>query len=113
MSFSEFTPDDYRRIDEAFDALLAVASRRCKDEGEVETVRKAFEDAGIPVYLDSPTNQQFFVLTDAQVKELDQQFYTEFWERVDDNHQVIRLCTSWGTSEEAIQELCKAVKALS
>ncbi len=77
------------------------------------TVRKAFEDAGIPVYLDSPTNQQFFVLTDAQVKELDQQFYTEFWERVDDNHQVIRLCTSWGTSEEAIQELCKAVKALS
>ncbi len=45
MSFSEFTPDDYRRIDEAFDALLAVASRRCKDEGEVETVRKAFEFA--------------------------------------------------------------------
>ena len=45
MSFSEFTPDDYRRINDAFDALLTVAAQRCKDEGEVETVRKAFEFA--------------------------------------------------------------------
>ena len=45
MSFSKFTPDDYRRIEAAFDELLAVATRRCKDEHEVETVCKAFEFA--------------------------------------------------------------------
>ena len=45
MSFSQFTPDDYRLISEEFSSLMEVATHRCKDEGEVETVRKAFEFA--------------------------------------------------------------------
>ena len=45
MSFSQFTPDDYRLIDEEFRSLMQVAARRCKDESEVETVRRAFEFA--------------------------------------------------------------------
>ena len=45
MSFSEFTPDDYRLIGEEFSSLMEVAARRCKDESEVETVRKAFNFA--------------------------------------------------------------------
>ena len=45
MSFSQFTPDDYRLIDESYRALMEVAATRCKDETEVETVRKAFEFA--------------------------------------------------------------------
>ena len=42
MSFSQFTPDDYRRIDAAFAALMDVAAKRCKDESETDIVRKAF-----------------------------------------------------------------------
>ena len=45
MSFSQFTPDDYRKIDEAYASLMQVASTRCKDEAEVDTVRRAFEFA--------------------------------------------------------------------
>ena len=45
MSFSQFTPDDYRMIDEAYTSLMQVASTRCKDEAEVDTVRRAFEFA--------------------------------------------------------------------
>ena len=45
MSFSQFTPDDYRLIDEEYASLMEVAAHRCKDETEVETVRKAFEFA--------------------------------------------------------------------
>ena len=45
MSFSQFTPDDYRMIDEAYASLMQVASTRCKDEAEVDTVRRAFEFA--------------------------------------------------------------------
>ncbi|MCR5840874.1 MAG: RelA/SpoT family protein [Bacteroidales bacterium] len=45
MSFSQFTPDDYRKIDEAYAELMQVASTRCKDESEVDTVRRAFEFA--------------------------------------------------------------------
>ena len=45
MSFSQFTPDDYRLIGEEFSSLMEVAAMRCKDETEVETVRKAFNFA--------------------------------------------------------------------
>ena len=45
MSFSQFTSEDYRQINEAYDSLMAVATKRCKDEAEVETVRRAFEFA--------------------------------------------------------------------
>ena len=45
MSFSQFTSDDYRLIKEEYTSLMDVAARRCKDESEVETVRKAFEFA--------------------------------------------------------------------
>ena len=45
MSFSQFTSDDYRLIHDEFASLMEVAARRCKDESEVETVRKAFEFA--------------------------------------------------------------------
>ncbi|MBQ9660850.1 MAG: bifunctional (p)ppGpp synthetase/guanosine-3',5'-bis(diphosphate) 3'-pyrophosphohydrolase [Bacteroidales bacterium] len=45
MSFSRFTPEDYRLINQEFEKLMQVAARRCKNESEVETVRRAFEFA--------------------------------------------------------------------
>ena len=45
MSFSQFTPDDFRRIDEAYDSLMEVAAKRCKDKEEVDIVQKAFQFA--------------------------------------------------------------------
>ena len=45
MSFSQFTPDDYRQIRQEADALMEVAAHRCKDEAEMETVHRAFEFA--------------------------------------------------------------------
>ena len=38
MSFSQFTPDDYRCIEQEFASLLQVATKRCKDESEVDIV---------------------------------------------------------------------------
>ena len=45
MSFSQFTPDDFRCIDEAYDSLMEVAAKRCKDKEEVDIVQKAFQFA--------------------------------------------------------------------
>lgn len=45
MSFSEFTKDDYRVIDEAYASLLEIARRRCRNEEEIDYVQKAFEFA--------------------------------------------------------------------
>ena len=45
MSFSQFTPEDYRLIDAEFDSLMQVAAGRCKDASETDTIRRAFEFA--------------------------------------------------------------------
>ena len=45
MSFSQFTPDDYRLIRQEYDSLMEVAKTRCRNDEEVETVQKAFEFA--------------------------------------------------------------------
>ena len=45
MSFSQFTQEDCRVIEEAYDSLRAVAHKRCQNESEVQLVHKAFEFA--------------------------------------------------------------------
>ena len=45
MSFSEFTKDDFRIIDEAYASLLEIARRRCRNEEEIDCVQKSFEFA--------------------------------------------------------------------
>lgn len=45
MSFSEFSEHDYQLIDEAYNSLRQVAHNRCRNEREIEFVRKAYEFA--------------------------------------------------------------------
>jgi len=45
MSYSEFTPEDYKVIEEAFAHLWESAQKRCASEEELEVVRKAYEFA--------------------------------------------------------------------
>ena len=45
MSFSEFTKEDFRIIDEAYASLLEIARRRCRNEEEIDSVQKSFEFA--------------------------------------------------------------------
>lgn len=45
MSFSDFTPEDFRSIEEAYAVLKEAVRKRCKTEDEVELVGKAFEFA--------------------------------------------------------------------
>lgn len=45
MSFSEFSEHDYQIIEEAYNSLRTAAHARCRNEKEVEMVRKAYEFA--------------------------------------------------------------------
>ncbi len=75
-------------------------------------IRKAFEAKGIEMWGDSSTNQQFAILTDAQMETLSKKYVYQEWEKYDDTHTIIRFCTSWGTKEENVQELLKDIAAL-
>lgn len=55
--------------------------------------------------LDSPTNQQFIVMENNQLKDFSKKVQYGFWEKVDDNHTAIRIATSWATTEEKVDEL--------
>ena len=68
-------------------------------------IKKALKAKGIPLLLDSPTNQIFPVLSYETIKKLSQDVNFEFWERVDDTHSAIRFVTSWATADKDIEAL--------
>ena len=74
-------------------------------------LRQLFTEAGIPVK-DSPTNQQFTVLTAAQMQQLRKTIAFETWEPIDDNHTLCRFVTSWATTEADLETLASALKCL-
>lgn len=75
-------------------------------------IKHAFTEANIPFLIDSYTNQQFPVLTHKQNEELSKKFSYELWQPLDDDKSAYRFCTSWTTTDEAIEELKQAVKNL-
>jgi threonine aldolase len=77
-----------------------------------ERIRRAFVTKGIRFLVDSPTNQQFPILTEQQHALLSREFLSDWWCRVDANHAAVRFCTSWATREENVERLCAVINAL-
>ena len=70
-----------------------------------ELLKQGLARKGYSFYLDSPTNQQFVVLENAVLEQLQQKVRFGFWEKLDQQHTVVRFATSWATTEEAVQQL--------
>jgi threonine aldolase len=60
-------------------------------------LKNLFKGCGIPMFIDSPTNQQFPILTPAQMQALEGKVSYELWTRLDDGRAVTRFATSWAT----------------
>lgn len=60
---------------------------------------------GYPLFLDSPTNQQFVILDKDTVSRLRKDVAFNIWEWVDESHAVVRFATAWSTTAEDIQAL--------
>lgn len=74
---------------------------------------KAFFAAeGYQFLFDSPTNQQYPILSNEEIRQLSQDFSFASWCSVDENHTAVRFCTSWATKPEAVDSLMNAVKNL-
>lgn len=70
-----------------------------------EKLKEVLREKGYTFYLDSPTNQQFIVVENSKLQELGKKVTYSFWEKYDENHTVIRLATSWSTTEEDVEAL--------
>ena len=72
-----------------------------------EELKSIFREKGYKFYLDSPTNQQFVILENSKMTELQKSVRFSFWEKYDESHTVVRFATSWATTREKIEELKK------
>ncbi len=68
-------------------------------------IREALESRGYRLAFDTPTNQVFVLLDNRRMEELGKQVEFSFWEQTDEQHSVIRLVTSWATTEDDIRRL--------
>lgn len=75
-------------------------------------LRNAFSTRGIPFFIDSPTNQQFPILTSSQMQVLSKHVCFEQWEQLPDGRTVTRFATSWATPEANINELERLLDTL-
>lgn len=72
-------------------------------------IRDAFASKGYGFLVESPTNQQFPILPNAQIERLSADFNFSVWQKVDEGHTAVRFCTSWATKAEAVDALVAAI----
>lgn len=72
-----------------------------------EVLKKIFREKGYRFFVDSPTNQLFIVLDNEKLERLKSQVKFSFWEKLDEEHTVVRFATSWATAMEEIEALEK------
>jgi len=73
-------------------------------------LKKILTDAGCPLFFDSPSNQQFVVLTKEQEEALAGKVSYESWQELPDDKRAVRFCASWATKEE---DLCALKEILA
>ncbi len=91
-----------------FDALFTDSLYQKIGKNAIDTavrIKEALTQKGYRLFIDSPTNQTFVILENRQLEELSKNVKYDFWERYDDTHTVIRLCTSWATTHEDVDAL--------
>lgn len=92
-----FTDDLYFRV-----------SRHAIDMAQA--LRRVFAKHGLSLGIDSPTNQQFVILSKEQKQRLAKEIAFEIWEPLPDDHLLCRFVTCWATTEADIAALDEALK---
>lgn len=85
------------------DGLYFEISRHAIDMAE--KLKAVMHRKGVPFFLESPTNQQFVILSNAEIERLRTQVAFDFWEPYDADRTVVRFATSWATQEADINYL--------
>lgn len=76
---------------------------------KAEILKALIREKGHRFFLESPTNQQFIILENGHMEALAEDVMFSFWEKYDDNHTVIRLATSWATTDEDLEKLAQVL----
>ena len=74
-----------------------------------ERLKEILRRHGLPMFRETPTNQQFVVLENEALVRLREQVAVSYWSRADETHTVVRLATSWSTTEADLETLNRAL----
>ena len=83
-----------------------------KEVAQAMRLREAFLAKGWPLFVDSPTNQQFPVLPNEAMAALEEKYSFEVWGRVDEGHTAVRFCTAWSTADVDVDALIQDIQKL-
>lgn len=85
------------------DDLYFRVSRHAIDMAQA--LRRVFAKHGLSLGIDSPTNQQFVILSKEQKQRLAEEIAFEIWEPLPNDHLLCRFVTCWATTEADIAAL--------
>ena len=94
-----FADDLYERIGSHADAMAML-------------IRQAFEQEGYKAAIDSPTNQQFFVLPNVVMDRLAPHVSFELWGPRGEHETTVRFVTSWATSQADVDALSALLREM-
>ena len=72
---------------------------------QASIIRDDLRKKGYQLFMENPTNQIFVVMENEELKAFSEKVVYGFWEKYDDTHTVIRIATSWATSDESVEAL--------
>jgi len=76
---------------------------------KADKIRKALNKKKIKQYIPNRTNQIFVILENKMMKKLSKDFIFEFEGVYDKTHTIVRFCTSWASTDEAVDALISAI----
>lgn len=78
-----------------------------------DQIRATLDKIGVPYLVPGTTNQIFPILPDSFLEELGKNYMFTEMERVDGDHRAIRLCTSWATTQQNTDALCRELERIA
>ena len=75
-------------------------------------IRDALLAKGFKFVTESPTNQQFVIMTPAQFEKLSEEFALSHIAYLEDGNYSVRICTSWATKDEEVDRLIAMINEL-
>ena len=97
-----------RVVSQQFDALFTDELYFHISRHAIDTamrIKRACLDKGYELLMDSPTNQQFPILSKEQMEKLRENVRFNLWQWMEDGRVAIRLATSWATRDEDVEAL--------
>lgn len=73
-------------------------------------IKKTLIEEGIALKYQNDTNQLFPIMTDKMVRYLAEDFKFLVMNQEDNQHHLVRICTSWATKEEHVDQLIQKIK---